>query len=273
MPARGPAEALPGQQVVVHRPLAGQRAVAIGIGKQHPAVGGAGHHDRQGVTVASLPLRSAAGEPPSGSSQRCRRSRGPRRPRRGPGRIPPAAVPPRCTVSPRGRDRRERHRCPRRRSRAGRAAWARRCWWSGDPGRAGSMPVSRMPISTPRPSKVGCAWRNRSAPVLASAIQPWAKAASGGAMRSTGASGGGVSPRGTWTPGAGPGRDRCCEAVPRRLGATARGSAPRGGWRRRASAPERRRRLAALGMTSSSHQRAVTASSGGKTKGPRCGPA
>ena len=45
----GPSRTLPGLQVVVHRTLAGQRAVAVGIGQQHPAVGGARHDDRQGV--------------------------------------------------------------------------------------------------------------------------------------------------------------------------------------------------------------------------------
>jgi hypothetical protein len=49
MAARSPAEALPGLQVVVYRTLAGQRAVAVGIGQQYPAVGGAGHHDRERV--------------------------------------------------------------------------------------------------------------------------------------------------------------------------------------------------------------------------------
>src|SRR3954454_964064 len=46
----------------------------------------------------------------------------------------------------------------------------------------GSIPVSRMPMSTPRPSSVGCCWRKFSTPVLPSAIQPWLYAASGGTI-------------------------------------------------------------------------------------------
>ena len=47
-PAR-PAERLAAREVVVDRPLARERAVAVGIGEEHPAVGGANDDDRQRV--------------------------------------------------------------------------------------------------------------------------------------------------------------------------------------------------------------------------------
>ncbi len=45
----GPPEALAAHEVVVDRPLARERAVAVGIGQEHPAVGRANHDDRQRV--------------------------------------------------------------------------------------------------------------------------------------------------------------------------------------------------------------------------------
>src|ERR1043165_5155896 len=62
------------------------------------------------------------------------------------------------------------------------------------PGALGSMPVSRTPINTPRPSASGCALWNASTPVEASPIHPRAYAASGGATlgRSGGDGGGGA---------------------------------------------------------------------------------
>ena len=66
---RRPSRTLSRDQVVVHRPLAGERAIAIGVGEEHPPVGGAGDHQRRACRVAlPLPFRSEAGGGPSGIS-------------------------------------------------------------------------------------------------------------------------------------------------------------------------------------------------------------
>ena len=44
-----PAEGLAAHQVIVDRPLARERPIAVGVRQQHPAVGGADHDDRQRV--------------------------------------------------------------------------------------------------------------------------------------------------------------------------------------------------------------------------------
>ena len=65
---RGPAEGLPRHQVIVHRPLAGQRAVAVGIGEDHPAVAGPGDDDRERVAHLAVAVQiGCRGASPAGA--------------------------------------------------------------------------------------------------------------------------------------------------------------------------------------------------------------
>ena len=56
-----PAEALAAREVVVDRPLARERAVAVGVGQEHPAVGRADHDDRQRVAHGAVAVEVGRG--------------------------------------------------------------------------------------------------------------------------------------------------------------------------------------------------------------------
>jgi hypothetical protein len=82
---------------------------------------------------------------------------------------PPSRRPPTVTVSPLGVTRESATAPSPEKSRRSRT-FGPPAEVVVSPGTAGSIPVSRMPISTPRPSYVGCARRKRSTPVLPSGI-------------------------------------------------------------------------------------------------------
>ena len=139
-----------------------------------------------------LPLRSDAGGAPSGSSARCRRSTAPPAFR--------ATDPPEAAETPaRDPDRVTRRHHPRERDRAlaGEVAQVENLGLAGRRGERGQAPPDRCRCPGCRSARRGRRPRagregTRSTPVLASGIQPWAYATSGGATRASNR--GGVAP-------------------------------------------------------------------------------
>src|SRR3954453_14945226 len=60
----GPSEALSRDQIAVSRPLTGQRAVAIGIGKKHPTIRSAGNDQRERISVTTIAVQVGGGQRP-----------------------------------------------------------------------------------------------------------------------------------------------------------------------------------------------------------------
>ena len=155
-----PAERLVAGEIIVHRPLIGERAVAVGIGEQHPSVAGADDdHRHESPHAVSVHVRGRCLTEAALLQDTAERLAA------GAERDDPAEA---------GRPGRRPHGIPTGASGSGAPPFAGEITQienlplAGrgrvEPAHAGSIPLSRMAMSTPRPSKVGCAVRTRRRP-------------------------------------------------------------------------------------------------------------